>query len=85
MRAIGRHILVNGIKEREETKSGLLLSEDDTRMFRYIKGVVLSVGDEIDKISEGDIIYYDKANSHLVNVDGEQLSVVRYDNVVMVE
>jgi co-chaperonin GroES (HSP10) len=85
MRAIGRHILARSIKEREESKSGLLLTEDDNRMLRYVKAEVISVGDEISKILPNDIVYYDKAHGHLVNVNGEQLLVVRYENVVMVE
>ena len=55
MKAIGRNILITPYKQgTEKTKGGLLLSEQQRQDIRYHKGKVISVGDLVCGIKEGD-------------------------------
>ena len=85
MKAIGRNLIVNMTKVGvSETKGGLLLAEKQREDIRYTEGVIVSVGDEVTGIKEKDIIYYDKNNSHQIEIKQDIYSVVRMDHVVVV-
>ena len=85
MKAIGRNLIVNMTKVGvSETKGGLLLAEKQREDIRYTEGVIISVGDEVTGIKEKDIIYYDKNNSHQIEIKQDIYSVVRMDHVVVV-
>ena len=60
MKLIGKNILIEVIHEEVKTSSGLLLSTEDTSQFRYSKGKVIEPGTNVEVISKGDVIYYDK-------------------------
>ena len=64
MKAIGKNIVIRHVDEEVKTASGLILSGDDTNQLRYKRGVVVTPGTEVKSISEGDEIYYDKAQSY---------------------
>ena len=85
MKAIGRNLLVNMTRVGvSETKGGLLLGEKQREDIRYAEGQVLSVGSDVVGIKEKDIIYYDKNNSHQIEIKKDIYSVVRMDNIVIV-
>jgi len=85
MKAIGRNLIVEPSKVGvSETKGGLLLAEKQREDIRYTEGVIVSVGDEVTGIKEKDIIYYDKNNSHQIEIKQDIYSVVRMDHVVVV-
>jgi len=85
MKAIGRNLIVEPSKVGvSETKGGLLLAEKQREDIRYTEGVIISVGDEVTGIKEKDIIYYDKNNSHQIEIKQDIYSVVRMDHVVVV-
>jgi len=60
MTPIGKNIVIKTIDEEIKTSSGLLLSAEDASSFRYKKGQVVKPGTDVDVISDGDMIYYDK-------------------------
>ena len=41
MKAIGKNIVIEKIEEKITTESGILLSDDDAKSFRYQKGRVI--------------------------------------------
>ena len=85
MKAIGKYIVIETIKEKNiKTDGGLILSEKQREDIRYTEGTVLSVGSEVVGIKEKDVIYFDKNNSHLILIEQELYNVVRMDNVVVV-
>ena len=62
MKAIGRNLIIEKIKEgTTETKGGLLLTENQKEDIRYIMANVISVGDETAGIKEGDQIYINES------------------------
>ena len=85
MKAIGRNLLVNMTRVGvSETKGGLLLGEKQREDIRYTEGTVLSVGSEVVGINEKDLIYFDKNNSHQIEIKQDIYSVVRMDHIVVV-
>ena len=53
MKAVGRNLIIQRIEPKStKTDGGLLLSEKDREDIRYIKAVILSVGDECGNLKE---------------------------------
>jgi co-chaperonin GroES (HSP10) len=67
-----------------ETKGGLLLAEKQREDIRYNEGIVVSAGNEVVGIKEQDVIYFDKNNSHQIEVKDQIYSIVKLDHVVVV-
>jgi co-chaperonin GroES (HSP10) len=84
MKAIGKNIVIRHVDEEVKTASGLILSGDDTNQLRYKRGVVVTPGTEVKAISEGDEIYYDKAQSYTMIIHDEQYSIIQERDVVLV-
>lgn len=84
MKAIGKNIVIRNIDEEIKTASGLVLSGEDTNQFRYKRGVVVTPGTEVHSISEGDEVYYDKAQSYTMIIHDEQFTIIQERDVVVV-
>lgn len=84
MRAIGKNIVIEELKEQIKTESGLLLSSEDSNNLRYGKAKVVSTGGDVVGISDGDTIYYDKRNSFGMVIEGEHLTIIGERSVVVV-
>tara|TARA_R110000751_G_scaffold282012_1_gene385031 strand:+ start:1263 stop:1523 length:261 start_codon:yes stop_codon:yes gene_type:complete len=85
MKAIGKNLIVKISKLGvAETKGGLLLAEKQREDIRYTEGTVFAVSDEITGIKEKDIIYFDKNNSHQIEIEKDIYNVVHLNHVVVV-
>jgi len=84
MKAIGKNIVIRQVDEEVKTASGLVLSGEDTNQLRYKRGVVVTPGTEVHSISEGDEIYYDKAQSYTMIINDEQFTIIQERDVVVV-
>ena len=85
MKAIGRNIIINKIKEgTTKTKGGLLLAENQREDIRYVKASVVSVGDEVNGVKTGDYIYYDRHAGHKIEFENNSYHVIRSGDVVVV-
>ncbi len=84
MRAIGKFIVIKTVEEELKTQSGMILSAEDANQFRYKKAVVVAPGTDVANIKENDEIYYDKSYSFTMLIDGEQRTVIRESDVVVV-
>lgn len=85
MKAIGRNLIIEKIKEgTTETKGGLLLTENQKEDIRYIMANVISVGDETAGIKKGDQIYYDRHAGHKIEVDKDIYHIIKLQDVVVV-
>ena len=85
MKAIGRNLVISLVKQGvAETKGGLLLAEKQREDIRYNECIVISAGDDVVGIKEQDIIYFDKNNSHQIEIKKEIYTVVNMNNVVVV-
>tara|TARA_R100001443_G_scaffold115578_1_gene133687 strand:+ start:4718 stop:4975 length:258 start_codon:yes stop_codon:yes gene_type:complete len=84
MKAIGKNIAIEKIEEEVKTKSGLLLSNEDVKDFRYQKGKIILVGTEVDQLKKDDIIYYDTRQSYTLLIKGNQVTIIQERDVVVV-
>ena len=85
MRAIDKNIIIEKIDEEITTESGLLLSNDDVKDFRYQKGkIVLSGSDVSDYLKKDDIVYYDTRQCYTLVINGESCTIIQERDVVVV-
>jgi co-chaperonin GroES (HSP10) len=84
MKPIGKNIIVKTIEEDVVTDSGLILSGDDANQLRYKKGLVVAPGTDVSVISEGDVIYYDKAHGYTMIIRDTQYTIIQERDVVVV-
>jgi co-chaperonin GroES (HSP10) len=84
MKPIGKNIILKTIDEDVVTDSGLILSGDDANQLRYKKGLVVAPGTDVSVISEGDVIYYDKAHGYTMIIRDTQYTIIQERDVVVV-
>lgn len=85
MQAIGKFIVIKNVEEELKTQSGLILSAEDSNQFRYKRAVVIAPGTDVnDKIQKDSEIYYDKSQCFTMLINGEQCTVIREIDVVVV-
>ena len=51
---------------------------------KYAEGTVVTAGAEAGGLKENDVIYFDKNNSHQIEVKDQIYSIVKLDHVVVV-
>ena len=85
MKAINYYIVVEKIKEKPKSDSGFVLTETQDEDVRYLKGRVISVGDQVNGIIEGDIVHYDKHAGHGIEFNGNLYLVIKHGDIVIVE
>tara|TARA_R100000935_G_scaffold30385_2_gene50739 strand:- start:988 stop:1245 length:258 start_codon:yes stop_codon:yes gene_type:complete len=85
MKAIGKTIVIETIKEKVTHDSGLILTVADKDKFRYKKGRVIMPGTECSVLEKYDIIYYDKAAGHTMMLDERIYTIIQERDVVVVE
>jgi co-chaperonin GroES (HSP10) len=84
MIAIGRNIIITDIEEEIKTDSGLLLSAEDAKGFRYKKAKVITPGTDVTVINAGDEIYYDKSHSYTMVIGDTPYTIIQERDVVVV-
>ena len=85
MRAIGNNLVIKKIeKPNQSTKGGLLLTEKQREDVRFQKAEVIKVGETVIAVKEKDLIFFDKAAAHRIEIDKEPYHVIRQENVVVV-
>jgi co-chaperonin GroES (HSP10) len=84
MKVLNKYILAQKIAEQKQTKSGLLLTGEDSSEMRYHKATVFDVGIQVSGIQYGDVIIYDKVNSHDVLINETRYVILQEKDVVVV-
>jgi len=84
MKPINKYIVVQKLEEELKTESGLILSQEDAKNFRYAKAKVVKVGSNIDVINEDDLIYYDKSAGHAMLINDNPYTIILERDVVVV-
>ena len=64
MKAVNHYIVIEQIKEGPKKVGGLILTDEINEDNRYIKAKVISIGNLVEGINEGDVVYYDKHAGH---------------------
>tara|TARA_Y100000310_G_C20588772_1_gene766847 strand:+ start:370 stop:630 length:261 start_codon:yes stop_codon:yes gene_type:complete len=85
MKAIGKYIVINPIKETQTTtKGGLILGENNREDIRYREGEVVVVGTDVVGVEDGDSVYYDRNAGFGIELDKKQYKVIKEFDVVIV-
>jgi|TARA_B100001939_G_C16704134_1_gene514102 co-chaperonin GroES (HSP10) len=85
MKAINSFLVVDKIKEKPKPEKGLILTESQADDIRYLRGKVISVGDQIKGIKENDTVWYDKNAGHGIEFNSSYFYVIKHGDVVIVE
>ena len=85
MKAIGRNLIIQKLKEgTTKTKGGLLLAENQREDIRYVEATIVSVGSDIVGIKEKDKIFFDRHAGHKIELEKQTYHVIKAQDVVVV-
>tara|TARA_R110002074_G_scaffold149400_1_gene301944 strand:- start:199 stop:456 length:258 start_codon:yes stop_codon:yes gene_type:complete len=84
MKAINDYIIVDKEKIGPKKVGGLILTEDLDSDNRYIKADIISVGNLVECLKDGDTIYYDKHAGNGIAWKDSVYQVIRARDVVLV-
>ena len=84
MKAINRYIIVKKIKEGPKKVAGLIMTDDTDVDNRYLKGTIISCGNLVEGLKDGDMIYYDKHAGHNISWQDTLYRVIRDGDVILV-
>ena len=85
MKAINYYIVIDKIKEAPKKVGGLELTERQDSDVRYLKGKVISAGNLVEGIKEGDIVHYDRHAGHGIQFEEKLYYVLKAGDIVIVE
>jgi co-chaperonin GroES (HSP10) len=85
MKAINHYIVVQNIKEGPKKVAGLIMTDDTDSDNRYLKAKIISTGNLVEGLKDGDTIYYDKHAGHGISWKDKLYHVIRSNDVVLVE
>ena len=85
MKAVGKYIVIDPIKEVDTTtKGGLILAEKQREDVRYRRAKVIQPGSDVSVLKKGDEIYYDKSSGFKIEIDKEQYKIIKEFDVVII-
>ena len=84
MKAIGSFVVIKKQPEEVKNKAGLIITEYVDKDIRYKLAEVISVGESVKGLQQGDKIYYDSAAGSDIRIDGEKFTVVPDRQIVVV-
>ncbi len=85
MRAIGKYIVIEPIKEiNTTTKGGLILAEKQREDVRYRRAKIVKPGSDVSLLKIDDEVYYDKAAGFNIEINKQQYKVIKEQDIVIV-
>jgi len=85
MKAVNDYIVVDKEKIGPKKIGGLILTENLDEDNRYIKATIISTGNLIEGLKDGDVVHYDKHAGHGITWKDTMYQVIRGRDVVLVE
>jgi len=85
MKAINHYVIVNKIKTEPKMLAGLIMTDDTDVDNRYLRGAIISAGNLVEGLKDGDIVYYDKHAGHAISWKDDLFQVIQSRDVVLVE
>ena len=85
MKAINHYVVIDKIKQEQKKVAGLIMTEDLDKDNRYIKAKVVSVGNLVEGVVDGDIIHYDKHAGHGIQYKDKLYFVIKVSDIVLVD
>lgn len=85
MKAIGKYIIIDPIKDQNSTtKGGLILAEKQREDIRYRKAIVVEPGSDVKTLKKDDKIYYDKSSGFKIEINKKEYKVIKEFDVVVI-
>tara|TARA_Y100000592_G_scaffold69100_1_gene107433 strand:- start:1996 stop:2250 length:255 start_codon:yes stop_codon:yes gene_type:complete len=84
MKAVNHYVVINKIKETKKS-TGLIITEENNDDVRYSKGEVISFGNLVEFVKEGDIVWYDRHAGHGIEFDEKFYFVIKASDIVLVD
>ena len=85
MKAVNHYLVIERIKDEPTVVGGLILTDETDEDNRYLKAKVISIGDNVEGIKEGDVIYYDKHAGHGIQHKDKFYGVIKQMDVVLID
>ena len=85
MKAINNYLVIDKITDEPIKVAGLIITESNDDETRYNRAKVISVGNLVEGVSEGDIIQYDKHSGFGISVKNTLYYVISIRDVVIIE
>ena len=85
MKAINSYLVIEKIKTEPKKVAGLLMTDDTDVDNRYTKAMVISTGNLVEGVKDGDTIYYDKHAGHLIQYKEQHYYVIRINDIVLID
>ena len=85
MKAVNHFVVITRIKENKKKSSGLIITDDTNEDLRYFKGSVISTGNLVEGINEGDVVWYDRHAGHGIEFEDKFYFVIRASDIVLVD
>ena len=85
MKAVNHYVVIDKIKKTEKKVGGLIMTEDTNEDVRYFKGKVISIGNLVEVIKEGDVVWYDKVAGHGIEFEDKFYFVIKASDIVLVD
>ena len=84
MKAINHYIVIEDIKEGPKKVAGLIMTDETDQDNRYLKAKIISTGNLVEGLKDGDIVHYDKHAGHAISWKEKLYRVIRSGDVVLV-
>ena len=85
MQAVNDYVIVDKPKEGPKKVGGLILTDETDETNRYRKANIISVGNLVEGVKNGDVIFYDGVAGHDIAYNNELYRVIRMRDIVLVE
>jgi len=85
MKAVNHYLVIERIKDEPTKVGGLILTDQTDEDNRYLKAKVISIGNIVEGIEEGDVIHYDKHAGHGIQHKDKFYGVIKQQDVVLID
>ncbi len=85
MKAVNHYLVIEPIKGETKKVGGLILTDEVNEDNRYKKAKIISAGNLVEGIKEGDVVYYDKHAGHGIQHNDKFYSVIKQMDVVLID
>jgi|TARA_R110000822_G_scaffold145528_1_gene284448 co-chaperonin GroES (HSP10) len=85
MKAVNHYLVIDPIKEGPKKVGGLILTDEINEDNRYLKAKVISIGNLVEGINKGDVVYYDKHAGHGIQHKDKFYGVIKQMDVVLID
>tara|TARA_B100001250_G_scaffold412189_1_gene442743 strand:+ start:131 stop:388 length:258 start_codon:yes stop_codon:yes gene_type:complete len=85
MQAVNYYIVIDKIREKDRNIGGFLIKEEIDTDNKYLRGKIITKGNLVEGLNEGDIVHYDKRKGHGIHWKDKLYEVIKVGDVVLVE